>query len=256
MTSSQVASNETPPMSAQDMDSLRDENGLIAGKFKTYEDMAASYKELEGKLGAIEQTKTEETTEGEAESQDWNPQEIYGEGLANVLEEVGIDTQEITNVFEETGNIREEDYQKLGEAGFSKQIIDTYLNGLRGGAVSTEIEQAQLDDILSVTGGEEGYSKLRDWTQKNMPDETLKAFDKILDTQDPTMIKVAVEGFASKMRQAEGFEPSLINGRSPQSVTPFATGAEIQAAMSDPRYGKDEAYTLSVYSRLQDSNAI
>ena len=89
-----------------------------------------------------------------------------------------------------------------------------------------------------------------------MPDETLKAFDKILDTQDPTMIKVAVQGFAAQMRAAEGFEPSLINGRSPQSVTPFATGAEIQAAMSDPRYGKDEAYTLSVYSRLQDSNAI
>lgn len=256
MTSSQVASNETPPMSAQDMDSLRDENGLIAGKFKTYEDMAASYKELEGKLGAIEQTKTEETTEGEPEAQDWNPQEIYGEGLANVLEEVGIDTQEISKTFEETGEITEDHYSKLEQAGFSRQIVDTFLNGQRGGAIATEIEQAQLDDILSVTGGEEGYKKLREWTQKNIPDESLKAFDKILDTQDPFMIKIAVEGFASKMRQAEGYEPSLINGRSPQSVTPFATGAEVQAAMSDPRYGKDEAYTLSVYSRLQDSNAV
>ena len=35
MTSSQVQANETPPMSAQDMEGLRDEQGLIAGKFKT-----------------------------------------------------------------------------------------------------------------------------------------------------------------------------------------------------------------------------
>ena len=59
MTSSQVSqvqANETPPMSAEDIETLRDENGLIAGKFKTAEDMVKSYKELEGKLGAIEQT--------------------------------------------------------------------------------------------------------------------------------------------------------------------------------------------------------
>ena len=61
MTSSQVQVNETPPMSAQDMESLRDESGLIAGKFKTVEDMVASYKELEGKLGGVQDTQTEET---------------------------------------------------------------------------------------------------------------------------------------------------------------------------------------------------
>ena len=46
MTSSQVQSFETPPMSADDIESLRDESGLIAGKFKTAADMVNSYKEL------------------------------------------------------------------------------------------------------------------------------------------------------------------------------------------------------------------
>ena len=35
MTSSQVQVSETPPMSQQDLESLKDENGLYAGKFKT-----------------------------------------------------------------------------------------------------------------------------------------------------------------------------------------------------------------------------
>ena len=61
MTSSQVQVSETPAFSEQDIESLRDENGLIAGKFKTAADMVNSYKELEGKLGAIDQTAEEST---------------------------------------------------------------------------------------------------------------------------------------------------------------------------------------------------
>ena len=141
MTSSQVQANETPPMSAQDIESLKDENGLIAGKFKTVEDMANSYKELEGKLGDIERTKEEpEATDEEpkAEESDFNAEELYGEGLASVLEEVGIDAEDITQRFTESGNINEDDYSKLNEAGFSKQVVDTYLDGLRGASANTE----------------------------------------------------------------------------------------------------------------------
>tara|TARA_R100000773_G_scaffold6726_1_gene6906 strand:+ start:57 stop:845 length:789 start_codon:yes stop_codon:yes gene_type:complete len=261
MTSSQVQANETPPMSSQDIESLRDENGLIAGKFKTAADMVNSYKELEGKLGSIENTaeeSTEQETQAEESNDNYDAAEVYGDGLASVLEEVGIDPQVISNTFTETGKITEDDYEKLGEAGFSKQVIDTYLDGLRGAAKPAEdIKDAQLNDILSVTGGEEGYSKLREWTQANVPDETLKAFDKILDTQDPTMIKVAVQGFAAQMREAEGYEPQLINGRTATSNTnTFRTQAELTKAMADPRYGKDEAYTLSVYDRLKDSKVV
>ena len=261
MTSSQVQANETPPMSSQDIESLRDENGLIAGKFKTAADMVNSYKELEGKLGSIENTaeeSTEQETQTEESNENFDAAEVYGDGLASVLEEVGIDPQVISNTFTETGKITEDDYEKLGEAGFSKQVIDTYLDGLRGAANPAEdIKDAQLNDILSVTGGEEGYSKLREWTQANVPDETLKAFDKILDTQDPTMIKVAVQGFAAQMREAEGYEPQLINGRTAAGNTnTFRTQAELTKAMADPRYGKDEAYTLSVYDRLKESKVV
>ena len=98
MTSSQLNVSETPPMSAQDLESLKDENGLYAGKFKSVEDLAASYKELEGKLGAIKQTEEVEPTENleenleeteqdveNTEQDSINYEEFYGEGLASVL---------------------------------------------------------------------------------------------------------------------------------------------------------------------------
>ena len=74
MAESQVATQETPPMSREDLETLAknetDDDGLILGKFKSVDDLAASYKELEGKLGQKEETteseteaSTEETTE-------------------------------------------------------------------------------------------------------------------------------------------------------------------------------------------------
>ena len=134
MTSSQVNVSETPPMSASDLEGLKEDNGLYADKFKTVEDLVGSYKELEGKLGAIDQTREEpegvaeeETEEQETETNDseFDADEFYGEGLAAVLDEVGIDAQDISNRFAENDEISEDDYSKLNEAGFSRQIVDT-----------------------------------------------------------------------------------------------------------------------------------
>ena len=266
MTSSQVSqvqANETPPMSSEDIETLRDENGLIDGKFKTVEDMVKSYKELEGKLGDIERTKekpeaVEETEQNQEEQPSLNAEEFYGEGLASVLEEVGIDVEDITQRFSNTGEINEDDYSKLGEAGFSKQVIDTYLQGLRGASANAEdISNAAATEIKNSIGGDEAYEQLVQWSSKNLPEETLKSFDELLNTATVPVIKMAVAGLKAQMDQAQGYEPDLIGGRSPRSDNnPFQTPAEIAAAMSDPRYGKDAAYTQMVYARVGSSDAV
>ena len=257
MTSSQVNVSETPPMSAEDLQTLAknetDENGLILGKFKSVEDLAASYKELEGKLGQVteeDQPQTEEETE--TTEPEFNAEEFYGDGLASVLEEVGIDPQEISNRFQETGEINEDDYSKLGEAGFSKQVIDTYLNGLRG---ASEIATSQIQGIKDSIGGDEAYNQMVSWALENLPAEDQKAFNKVTETADAPIIKMAVQGLYSQYKNAMGVEPNLVTGRASQSgPTPYRSTAEVVTAMSDPRYGKDVTYTEDVQRRLGGSD--
>ena len=262
MTSSQVNVSETPPMSQQDLETLAknetDENGLILGKFKSVEDLAASYKELEGKLGQVteeDQPPSEEETET-TDSTEFNAEEFYGDGLASVLEEVGIDPQEISNRFQETGEINEDDYSKLGEAGFSKQVIDTYLDGLRGGgATGEDIATAQIQGIKDSIGGDENYSKMVSWALENLPAEEVKEFNNLTETANATAIKFAVQGLYSQYNNAMGVEPSLVSGRASSSgPTPFRSTAEVVTAMSDPRYGKDVTYTEDVQRRLGGSD--
>ena len=259
MTSSQVNVSETPPMSAEDLQTLAknetDENGLILGKFKSVEDLAASYKELEGKLGQVsEEDQATEETEEQTEEQ-FNAEEYYGDGLASVLEEVGIDAQDITQRFTDTGEISEDDYSKLGEAGFSKQVVDTYLDGLRGVGEGDEIPTQQIQNIKDSVGGDQAYEQMADWCQQNLSEQEIKAFDKITETADAPVIQLAVEGLYSRYQNAMGVEPDLVTGRPAASgPNPYRSTAEVQAAMSDPRYGKDVTYTENVYSRLNNSD--
>ena len=260
MTSSQVNVSETPPMSAEDLQTLAknetDENGLILGKFKSVEDLAASYKELEGKLGQVsEEDQATEETEEQAEEGEFNAEEYYGDGLASVLEEVGIDAQDITQRFTDTGEISEDDYSKLGEAGFSKQVVDTYLDGLRGVGEGDEIPTQQIQNIKDSVGGDQAYEQMANWCQENLSEQEIKAFDKITETADAPVIQLAVEGLYTRYQNAMGVEPDLVTGRPAASgPNPYRSTAEVQAAMSDPRYGKDVTYTENVYSRLNNSD--
>jgi len=260
MTSSQVNVSETPPMSQQDLETLAknetDENGLILGKFKSVEDLAASYKELEGKLGQVteeDQPSSEEETE--TTDSEFNAEEYYGDGLASVLEEVGIDPQEISERFYNDDGISEDDYAKLGEAGFSRQIIDTYLDGLRGGGQSEDIASNQIQGIKDSVGGDDSYGQMVSWAMENLPAEEVNAFNKLTDVGDGPAIKLAVQGIYSQYNNAMGIEPDLYSGRpAGNSATPFRTTAEVVTAMSDPRWEKDSAYTENVKSRLAGSN--
>ncbi len=260
MTSSQVNVSETPPMSAEDLHTLAknetDENGLILGKFKSVEDLAASYKELEGKLGQVsEEDQATEETEEQAEEGEFNAEEYYGDGLASVLEEVGIDPQDITQRFTDTGEISEDDYSKLGEAGFSKQVVDTYLDGLRGVGEGDEIPTQQIQNIKDSVGGDQAYEQMADWCQQNLSEQEIKAFDKITETADAPVIQLAVEGLYTRYQNAMGVEPDLVTGRPAASgPNPYRSTAEVVAAMSDKRYGKDVSYTEDVQNRLAGSD--
>ena len=255
MTSSQLNVTETPPMSQQDLEGLKDENGLYAGKFKTVEDLANSYKELEGKLGATETTeeKAEEVTEeNETET---NYHDIYGDGLAEVLDEVGIDPEDITNRFLETGNINDDDYTKLQEGGFSKQVIDTYLDGIRSQGNVAEIAKGEISDIQQIAGGEQGYEQMRSWANENLSKDEIVAFDNLTATGSAPAIKLAVQGLYSQYSNAMGIEPDLVSGRpSSNGLAPYRSAAEVTAAMSDPRYGKDMTYTGTVQEKLRESD--
>ena len=283
MTSSQVQVSETPAFSEQDIESLRDENGLIAGKFKTVQDMANSYKELEGKLGSVtEEDQVSESTEESTEESTGIPEgyeeyyqedgtvnydsvnENYGETLGEIFKENNVDPYKISAEFHKNqGEIPEEMYQSLLDAGLSKSSVDAYLTGraaemgyVEGGQnAAEELAQAEVKSIRDSVGGDEAYSKMVSWALDNLDTSEIEAFNDATNTMSGPQLGMMVQGLYTRYQNAMGVEPNLYSGKTASSgPNPYRSTAEVVAAMSDKRYGKDVTYTEDVQRRLAGSD--
>ena len=279
MTSSQVQVSETPPMSQQDLEGLKDENGLYAGKFKTVEDLANSYKELEGKLGSVTEEdqvseSTEETTGVPEDYKDFYQEdgtvdynsvnENYGEILGEIFKENSIDPYKIAAEFDKNeGEIPEEMYQSLLDAGLSANAVDSYLKGVavdRGfiegeEGTAEELAQEEVKGIRDSIGGDEAYSKMVSWALDNLSKPEIEAFNEATNTMSGPQLSMMVQGLYTRYQNAMGVEPSLYSGRpAAGGPTPYRSTAEVVTAMSDPRYGKDVTYTEDVQRRLGGSD--
>ena len=282
MTSSQVQVSENPPVTRQDLETLAknetDENGLILGKFRNVDELAASYKELEGKLG--EPSDQEEVAESDEVdlpdgyedyylpdgSVDYNTvKENYGDTLAGIFEEANIDPYKISAEFHKNeGEIPEEMYQSLLDAGLSKGAVDRYLTGaaVESGYVEEGEEGATgelppqiVRGIRDSVGGDDNYGKMVDWAMDNLPKQEILDFNNATKTMTGPQLKLMVQGLFTQYQNAMGVEPNLINGRPAASgPTPYRSTEEVKAAMRDPRYGKDVTYTQDVYARLDKSS--
>lgn len=279
MTSSQVQASETPPMSQQDLEGLKDENGLYAGKFKSIEDLANSYKELEGKLGSVTEEdqaseSTEETTGVPEGYEDFYQEdgtvdyasvnENYGETLGEIFKEAQIDPYKISAEFHKNeGEIPEEMYQSLLDAGLSKNAVDSYLTGRAAEmgygedseGAAEELAAAEVQGIRDSIGGDEAYGKMVGWALENLSKPEIEAFNDATNTMSGPQLSMMVQGLYTKYQNAMGVEPSLYSGRPASSgSTPYRSTAEVVAAMSDPRWEKDMTYTEQVKARLETSN--
>jgi len=282
MTSSQVQVSENPPVTRQDLETLAknetDENGLILGKFRSVDELAASYKELEGKLGEpsdqqeVEESDAVDLPDGYEDyylpdgSVDYNTvKENYGDTLAGIFEEANIDPYKISAEFHKNeGEIPEEMYQSLLDAGLSKGAVDRYLTGaaVESGYVEEGEEGATgelppqiVRGIRDSVGGDDSYGKMVDWAIDNLPKQEILDFNNATKTMTGPQLKLMVQGLFTQYQNAMGVEPNLINGRPASSgPTPYRSTEEVKAAMRDPRYGKDVTYTQDVYARLDKSS--
>ena len=268
-----LQSNETPPMSQEDLQKFADDNksedGKILGKFDSVEALAASYKELEGKLGDVAKTKEEPATEDVIEYQEDGSvnyelaKQQYGEKLGELFEQSDVDPFAINKYYQENnGTISEEHYKELEATGLPRNLIDSYLNGLKPKEgteqVAADPSFPEYEDIVGIAGGEDKYKEMLQWMDGNVDKEELTEFDKIVDAEKRNIPKVtlAVQEMFTRYKNAMGVEPKLIGGRA--SSTPntrvFKSNAEVVAAMRDPRYKTDIAFQHEVQRRLQDSD--
>lgn len=212
-------------------------------KFKSAEDMANAYSELEKKLGqpaAEEQTEEEPQQTEETENENDNPEAgNYNEAVVEASQEF----------FENDGQLSEETYQKLEKVGLPRDLVDSYAAGQQA------LLQSEEAQIKGVAGGE--YDQMAEWANEHLPSEEVDAFDEAVTSGSVQQAKLAVQGLYARYQNATGSRPkTLVQGSvSGTSTMPFKSMQELARAQSDPRYRSgDKAYHQEIDRRLAVSN--
>ena len=212
-------------------------------KFKSAEDMAQAYSELEKKLGQApkedeqEAEQVEEKVEDETEQTEENTSEAY-KAVAEASKEF----------FENDGQLSEETYNALEKAGLPRDLVDSYAAGQQA-LLSSEEGQ-----IKGVAQG--NYDAMAEWANENLPQEEIDAFDEVVTGGSISQAKLAVQGLYARYQNEVGAKPKLTQGAvSGVSTMPFKSMQELARAQSDPRYKSgDKAYHEEIDRRLSVSN--
>ena len=268
-----ITQDESPALSPENEEMLAamagedDKEGeLLAGKYKSVEDLEKAYKELQTKLSrgesadpAPEDSSATDDDDGESESEDkpeGNARELYGDLIGGKLEEAQINFQDMNVRWQQTGTLEAGDYEQLAEAGFNRDMVDAYLSGLQyKQAQDTALSVKEVASIKESLGGEAEYSKMIEWAASNLSADEVEGFNQIINTQPMAAVKMAITGLHARYSAVEGREPKLIGGRAPKGSTDkFESTAQLVAAMSDPKYSTDPAYQRKVQEKLSRSS--
>lgn len=206
----------------------------LPSKFKSAEEMASAYAQLETKLGAPP------AKEGEAGKKPDAPTEILSD------EEMSVFSREVIS----QGELSPESYTALEAKGFPRVLVDQYVEGLQ--AVTAQ----KLTSVFDAVGGKDTYQAMTEWAQANLSQDEIQAYNSTVESGNVQTALLAVRGLHATFVQKRGSAPVLLKGKAGDatSTQPFRSTAEMVKAMQDPRYAKDPAYRADVERRLERAN--
>ena len=269
-------------LTAEEQDSLavgeklvEQQDQLLAGKYKSAQELEKAYMELQGKLGSQEKTEAEPEPQAEKPKSEFIPEngylddgsinydtvtETYGAAVTEKLKSAGVDPWTISAQFHESGGeVTDEMVSTLTNAGFSEKAVRSYFAGRaaeQGYAGSAEdITESQINEIKQSVGGDQTYANVVNWAKSSLDQEQTNAFDEIVNSGSVQAIKLAVAGLKAQYDNANGVEGRMVTGKAPtNSGDIYRSQAELVAAMNDPRYDRDPAYRQDVIEKLDRSN--
>ncbi len=119
------------------------------------------------------------------------------------------------------------------------------------------LSQEEEQTIMESIGGQENFQSVQKWAQENLDQNELEAYNREVNSGDYYRARNALQSLYYAYQDSEGFESQLMGGKlSANSSDVFRSSQEVMAAMSDPRYVQDPAYTQDVQDKLIRSEVL
>ena len=251
---------ETEVLTEEEQNSLEvgeqlvaEQEGLLAGKYKSAEDLEAAYLSLQKKLGQEEDEVDYESTDEGYEEEEGSDEEVSDEAPA-----VSLINEASEEYYANEGTLSEETIERFSEMS-SQDLVNAYLeiqaNNPQPPQQAIELSDAQINSVMNAAGGEANYNAVVEWAGSNLDNRSIDAFDSVVDSGNPAAINIAFAGLQAQFYEANGYEGRMLQGKPANSRGDvYRSQAELVAAMGDPRYDTDPAYRADVIEKLDASD--
>jgi len=119
------------------------------------------------------------------------------------------------------------------------------------------LSQEEESTILDSIGGQDNFQAVQSWARENLEAGELEAYNREVNSGDYYRARNALQSLYFAFQENSGYEPDLIGGKlSGNSSDVFRSSQEVMAAMNDPRYLQDSAYTQDVQDKLLRSDVL
>ena len=238
-------------LSTEEKDSLligedmeRQQENLLAGKYKDAAELETAYKELEKKLGEKSEPVSEEP-ESKTEPEEEAPNEIE-ENFLDQLWEEGT-----------TNKLTPETFEKLKGMNPVEvaQMAMKQRQALMDAPQGREFSDQDVQQIHGLVGGSDNYNSMMSWAQQNVSEQEINMYDAVMEQGNPQAAYFAVQALALKYQDQSGRDGQMVTGKAPKSTGDvFNSQQEMIQAMEDSRYSDDPAYREAIMAKLERSN--
>ena len=249
-------------LSPEEQDSLQvgekmvaEQEGLLAGKYKSAEDLEAAYLSLQKKLGendGVQEGQEAEEVKAEETKEEEKP--------AETTPAMALITEASDEYYKNDGVLSEKTIEKFSSMS-SSDLVNAYIEAqkqnpqLNANQAPASLSDADVNQVQNAAGGLAEYNKVIDWAGSNLDNKSIQAFDSVVDSGNIAAINIAFQGLKSKYIEANGYEGRMLTGKAPKKQGDvYRSQAELVAAMSDPRYDNDPAYRADVIEKLSQSD--
>lgn len=225
-------------------------------KFKTVEDMAKAYGELEKKqstpapvvppvAAAVADPAKPAAIVPEPSKLEIKPED---KAVADAVKSAGLDMSKLQAEFNEKGELSTESLAALDAVGFGKPFVDAYIEGRKAVAAQYDAE------AFATAGGEESYGKMLTWAKAGLTAPEQQAFNEAVVSGDKAKMTMAVSALKSKFEATFGTDPELVTGGVAAGTGAYQSMEQMKADMRKPEYKKDPAFRAMVTAKADRSD--
>jgi len=238
-------------LSTEEKDSLligedmeRQQETLLAGKYKDAAELETAYKELEKKLGEKSEPVSEEP-ESKTETEEEAPKD-QEQNILDQLWDEGSNNKLTKETFEKLKGMDPIEVAKMA----MQQRSNTQTT-----PQSREFTDQDVQQIHGLVGGSDNYNNMMSWANQNVPEQEVNMYDAVMELGNPQAAYFAVQALALKYQDQSGRDGQLVRGKAPKSTADvFNSQQEMIKAMEDDRYNDDPGYREAILQKLERSN--